>query len=101
MRQITTSEAANRVLTWLGDYRMIDDEFELVQLSEGLLLGAALAARHPEYLAAFAKAACDAADEEMISTGGAEVGIESGHSWLELGEVVDLLVDQCPLQRNQ
>ena len=86
----TNDKQVDHVLDWLMDYRMYRTDEEKEGLLEGLTLGAILAIRHPEYLHALAQLACAAEDIDLED-------LPDGHSWLEHGDLVDLLVEKCPL----
>lgn len=86
---LTTSKMVDQRLEWLADYRVLYDD-RIFAVLEGLILGAALAIRHPEYLQAFVQAACAAQDEELED-------LPDGHAWAEHLDVADALVEENPL----
>ena len=80
------------VISWLVDYRGYWTTEQEDGLLEGLILGALLAIRHPEYLHALAQLACAAEDVDLDD-------LPNGHAWLEHGDLVDFLVKECPLEK--
>lgn len=86
---MTYDERVNDALTWLCDYRMMPTAEQEEGLFEGLLFGAALAIRHPEYLQALVQAACASEDRDLED-------LPDGHAGGEKCSVVDLLVEQLP-----
>lgn len=87
---MTHDEWVNHVLAWTADYRMEIDRDGCWRdgLLEGLLLGAALALNHPEFLASLAVRACSSEDRDLEE-------LPAGHSWQEHQDVVDVLVEEC------
>lgn len=85
----THDEQVNRIIDWIVDYRLLPWE-DGGPLIDGMLITAALAATHPEYLQAFAQLACASEDADTPD-------LPRGHAWLEQCEVADYLTEQCPI----